>query len=375
MVTARKVLSISKRVAGVLLALAVGAAPGAAQLAGQPKTAEQVYKNIKVLQGSPADSFNQGMHLISGALGVNCEYCHVERDFVSDNVKKKDVARGMITMTAELNQRSFQGQPVITCYTCHQGNAIPVNTPVLPRPGYPEVRKAEAGLPSASQILSNYIAALGGEQNLKKIKTRLITAQQDVPTGPGGVNPAPAQVEIYQKAPSLLLRVAKTNQATLLSGFDGTTAWGQDPRGRVVPAVELEAIRERRSADLYEPLNIAKEYSDLKVEGTEKVGDREAYVLVGRPTEGIPVRLYFDTKSGLLVRRLTVVPTAAGDSPFRVDYEDYRSAASGVKYPFRIHMEPAGSRTELITHSTFQVQQIQENVAIDDAKFVKPESK
>ena len=381
MVTARKVLSISKRVPGLMLALAVGvgalltATPGAAQLAGQPKTAEQAYKNIKVLQGSPADSFNQGMHLISGALGVNCEYCHVEKDFVSDDVKKKDVARGMITMTAELNQRSFEGKPVITCFTCHQGNAIPANMPMLPRPGYPDAKKAEPGLPSASQILANYVAALGGEQNLKKIKTRLITAQQDVPTGPGGVNPVPAQVEIYQKAPNLLLRVAKTNQATLLSGFDGTTAWGQDPRGRVVPAVELEAIRERRGADLYEPLNIVKEYSDLKVEGTEKVGAAEAYVLVGRPSEGIPVRFYFDTKSGLLVRRLTVVPTAAGDSPFQVDYEDYRNAGSGVKYPFRIHMEPAGSRTELITHSTIQVKQIQENVAIDDAKFVKPESK
>ena len=381
MVTARKKISISKRAPALVLALLVGAGvlltseTGAAQTAGQPRTAEQVYKNIKVLRGSPADSFNQGMHLISGALGVNCEYCHVERDFVSDDVKKKDVARAMIMMTAELNRRSFQGKPVITCYTCHEGNAIPVNTPLLPRPAYPAVKKDELGLPSASQILSNYIAALGGEQNLKKITTRLITAQQDVPTGPGGVNPAPAQIELYQKAPNLLLRVAKTNQATLLSGFDGSTAWGQDPRGKVVPAVELEAIRERRGADLYEPLNIAREYSNLKVEGTEKVGAVEAYVLVGRPSEGIPVRFYFDTKSGLLVRRLTVVPTLAGDSPYQVDYEDYRDGGSGVKYPFRIQMEPAGSRTELITHSTLQVQRIQENVAIDDAKFVKPESK
>ena len=135
-----------------MLALLVGTGvlltteTGAAQTAGQPRTAEQVYKNIKVLQGSSADSFNQGMHLISGALGVNCEYCHVERDFVSDDVKKKDLARAMIRMTAELNQRSFQGKPVITCYTCHQGNTIPVNTPVLPRPGYPAVKKTEPGL-------------------------------------------------------------------------------------------------------------------------------------------------------------------------------------------------------------------------------------
>lgn len=359
----------------VVVGLLLTAEHGAAQPAGGARAAEQVYKNIKVLQGSPADSFNQAMHLISGALGVNCEYCHKEMDFVSDEVKKKDVARGMITMTAELNQHVFQGKQVITCYTCHQGNAIPRNTPLLPLVGHAVETKREIGLPSAAEVLSKYVAALGGEENLKKITTRLITAEQDVPTGPGGVTPAPAQVEVYQKAPNLLLRVAKTSQATLLSGFDGTAAWGQDPRGRVVPLVELESVRERRSADLYEPLDIAKEYSDLKVDGIEKVGAAEAYVVVGQPSEGIPVRLYFDTKSGLLLRRFTVVPTAAGDSPFQVDYEDYRDAGSGVKYPFRIHMEPAGSRTELVTHSTVRVQHIQENVAIDDAKFIKPETK
>ncbi len=373
--------SISRRGPQALIAWAITvgllltAERGAAQSAGGARTAEQVYKNIKVLQGTSADSFNQGMHLISGALGVNCEYCHVEMNFVSDEVKTKDVARGMITMTADLNRRAFNGKQVITCYTCHQGNAIPKNTPALPLPGYAALKKPETGLPSAAQVLSRYIAALGGEQNLKKITTRVITAQQDIPTGPGGVIAAPAQVEVYQKAPNLLLRVARTNQATLLNGFDGTMAWVQDARGRVVSPVELERVRERRSADFYEPLNLAKEYSGLQVDGIEKVGAAEAYVIAGQPSEGIPVRLYFDTKSGLLLRRVTVVPTEAGNSPYQVDYEDYRDAGNGVKYPFRIHMEPAGPRTELVTHSTIRVQRIQENVAIDDAKFVKPESK
>ena len=348
---------------------------GAAQSAGGTRTAEQVYKNIKVLQGTSADSFNQGMHLISGALGVNCEYCHAEMNFVSDEVKTKDIARGMITMTADLNRRAFNGKQVITCYTCHQGNAIPKNTPALPIPGYGTLKKPETGLPSAAQVLSRYIAALGGEQNLKKITTRVITAQQDIPTGPGGVIAAPAVVEVYQKSPNLLLRVAKTKQATLLNGFDGTIAWVEDARGRVVSPVELERVRERRSADFYEPLNLAKEYSGLQVEGVERVGASEAYVIAGQPSEGIPVRLYFDTKSGLLLRRVTVVPTEAGNSPYQVDYEDYRDAGNGVKYPFRIHMEPAGPRTELATHSTIRVQRIEENMTIDDAKFVKPESK
>jgi hypothetical protein len=381
MLRARIRLSVGRRVrqltiaCPVIVGLLLADEHGAAQATGDARTAEQVYKNVKVLQGSPADSFNQAMHLISGALGVNCEYCHKEMDFVSDEIKKKDVARAMITMTAELNQRVFQGKQVITCYTCHQGNPIPRNTPVLPLAGRAEDTKPETGLPSAAEVLFKYIGALGGERNLKKITTRLITAEQDVPTGPGGVNPTPAQVEVYEKAPNLVLRVAKTKKATLLSGFDGTAAWGQDPKGRVVPLVELESVRERRSADFYEPLDIVKEYSDLKVDGIEKVGAAEAYVVVGQPSEGIPVRLYFDTKSGLLLRRFTIVPTVAGDSPFEVDYEDYRDAGNGVKYPFRIHMEPAGPRTELATHSTMRVQHIQENVALDDAKFIKPETK
>src|SRR5271166_7000805 len=104
MLRARIRLSVGRRVpqltiaCPVMVGLLLAAEHGAAQATGDARTAEQVYKNVKVLQGSSADSFNQAMHLISGALGVNCEYCHKEMDFVSDEIKKKDVARGMITM-------------------------------------------------------------------------------------------------------------------------------------------------------------------------------------------------------------------------------------------------------------------------------------
>jgi len=58
-----------------------------------------------------------------------------------------------------------------------------------------------------------------------------------------------------------------------------------------------------------------------------------------------------------------------------VDYDDYRDTGSGVKYPFLIHMDPATPRLELVTQSTIHVQQVQDNVPIDDTKFVKPVSK
>ena len=69
----------------VALVLA-GAGLAAAQVspANEGKTAEQVYKNIKVLQGTPANELNQSMHLMKGAVGLDCLYCHIEREWDKD---------------------------------------------------------------------------------------------------------------------------------------------------------------------------------------------------------------------------------------------------------------------------------------------------
>src|ERR1017187_4890247 len=71
-IPAPRVLS---RFACALAALILTAVYAPAQPA---KRADEVYKNLKVLGATPADSLNQGMHLISGELGVDCEYCHAE---------------------------------------------------------------------------------------------------------------------------------------------------------------------------------------------------------------------------------------------------------------------------------------------------------
>ena len=42
------------------------------------KTTEEVYKNIQVLRGVPADQLNPTMRLVALSLGVQCSFCHVE---------------------------------------------------------------------------------------------------------------------------------------------------------------------------------------------------------------------------------------------------------------------------------------------------------
>ena len=81
----------------------------------------------------------------------------------------------------------------------------------------------------------------------------------------------------------------------------------------------------------------------MTVTGIESVNNRDAYLVVGVPQGDSPESLYFDTQTGLLLRKQTVLPTPIGDSPFQMDFDDYRDTGSGVKFPFLIHMSPSNA--------------------------------
>jgi hypothetical protein len=63
------------------------------------------------------------------SLGVECEFCHVQKDFSSDDKKEKATARQMIDMTHGINEQNFNGRTEIRCYTCHRGAQKPRSVP------------------------------------------------------------------------------------------------------------------------------------------------------------------------------------------------------------------------------------------------------
>jgi len=356
-------------VAGLVLAIA-GLARGQVSPANEGKTAEQVYKNIKVLQGTPANELNQSMHLMKGATGMDCLYCHIEREWEKDVKPPKEVARAMITMMMDINKRNFGGRQVVTCNTCHNGRPIPAATPIFPVVEPKEVSKP--ALPTVDQILAKYVQALGGEAAIRKVTSRTITGAQFIPTGPGGTVPTPAAVERYQKAPNLAVTIYRAPAYAISQGFDGTAAWSQDQAGRVTEPVRIDVARAARAADLYEPLNLKRQYTTMTIRGIETVNNRDAYLVVGVPQGEPPESLYFDTQTGLLLRKQTILTTPIGGSPFQTDFDDYRDTGSGVKFPFLIHMSPATARTELAPEATLRVSNVDDNKPIEDSKFTKP---
>jgi hypothetical protein len=354
--------------AGTLL---MQAQAGPANMEG--KTAEQVYKNIKVLTGTPADQLNPAMHLIRAALGVDCEFCHEETNRAADTKRPKDIARKMMQMMMDINKTSFNGRQQVTCDTCHRGSPDPENMPMLPLADQAEA--PQVPLPSVDQLLAKYVEALGGEQAIRKVTSRVITGTQFIPTGPGGAVPVPAAIERDVKAPNLIVNIYKTPTYTISDGFDGTVAWSQDARGRVLEAGKLEQGRAKRGDDFYEPLNLKGEFTQMQVRGIERVNDRDAYVVVGRPQGDSPERLYFDTETGLLLRRSSVLPTPVGNIPLQVNYADYRDTGSGVKYPYLITLDPASADAVLTVEATIRVTKVQDNAPVDDSKFAKPAPK
>jgi hypothetical protein len=366
-----------RRIIAAVVLVYLGTLVASAQAQTQPiesRTAEQVYKSIQALRGTPATELILAMHYIRGALGVDCEYCHDSRDRSSDVKKPKQIARQMISMVFEINKNTFQGRQVVTCYTCHRGHVQPIGVPLYPLEE-PKPEVPPPALPSADQILENYVRALGGEQAIRKVTSRVITATQYVPTGPGGTIPVPAQTEQYQKAPNLVLNVYHTPTYSISDGFDGTTKWAQDAAGRVSEALKIDQGRARRSARFYESVDLKQQYSKMTVSGVERVQNRDAYLVVAYPPDDVPERLYFDRDTGLLLRKVTFLPTPIGDIPFEVNYEDYRDAGKGVKLPFVLRMIPATPRVEMGVSSTVRIQKVEENVPIEDGKFAKPASK
>src|SRR5687768_7126819 len=69
------------------------------------------------------------MQAIADALGVECQFCHAPKAVTTAGRLRLDVAREMIAMTSELNDRVARATGAdgtrVSCITCHRGVAIP----------------------------------------------------------------------------------------------------------------------------------------------------------------------------------------------------------------------------------------------------------
>jgi hypothetical protein len=100
------------------------------RIAGREKEpADQVFKNIELLKGRPAERLPGMMEALTGLVGVECTFCHNPDRWDSEEKPQKVAARRHFAMQAQLNKEQFGGENKITCWTCHRGQPKPEIVP------------------------------------------------------------------------------------------------------------------------------------------------------------------------------------------------------------------------------------------------------
>jgi hypothetical protein len=344
-----------------------------AQPAPAAKTADQAFKNVQMLKGIPPDQLIPTMQFISASLGVECEYCHVEGAFEKDDKKTKQTARKMMEMMFAINKGTFENRRAVTCYSCHRGATRPVAIPTIPSGADGTNRNEPTNLAGndthaedqgtnlatvVDPILEKYIAALGGAASIQKVASRLEKGSADL-TG------KQFPIEIYAQAPDKRISVMHLPNGDSITAYNGRVGW-RSVSGRPTQWMSpAEADASRLEADLLLPLRMKQIFSDLRLMPTNKIDGRDVNVLQGLREGKPPVNFYFDQQTGLLIRLVEYADTALGLNPTQIDYADYRDS-NGVKIPYRRTVaRPRGK-------FTIQIESVQQNVPIDERKFMPP---
>jgi len=346
------------------------------------KPVEQVFKNIKVLKGMPQSQLYPTMRFMAASLGFQCGSCHVIKNFIdaaADDKPEKQTARQMIKMVIDLKQQ-FQGNPAVTCYTCHRGLRAPQGAPLLPLPiastsatgGAPAGMSTGSLQPSADDVLNKYLAAIGGAAATERITSCALKGTTTTAIGPTVAYESEQSVpdkghEVFT-LPTLSGRsCAGDSRCEYERVINGRQGWLKSGAG--VQELVGEQLGDQKSAFLlFQILRLKDQYASFRYSGHDRMNDRGVNVLDAVRSDGKSERLYFDIESGLLRRRISYLRTLIAAIPQQTDFEDYRDV-DGLKVPFTITMAYVDAGSQPIVR---RFSEIKLNVPIPESKFEKP---
>lgn len=209
-------------------------------------------------------------------------------------------------------------------------------------------------LTTADAVLDKYFAAVGGKEKLRTIQDMTTAATTDI-------QGRTLEMETKLKMPN------KYKQVSYMMGneaggatYDGSTL-SRSMRGQQTTKQGKEAMMEFLQSHPFPELYYDTLGVEKKLVGVEKVDDKDAYK-IQYSADGKDWFDYFDTQTGLKVKRTATIESPRGKMETDVRFGNYKEV-NGIKFPF--------TRSQKMGQfeMTMETQSIKLNKGIDDKQF------
>ncbi len=229
----------------------------------------------------------------------------------------------------------------------------------------------QAQAQTADDIIEKHLAAVGGRAALAKLQTR--TSSGTVTVSTQGAELA-GTVDVYLKAPNKSRSYIKIDMSQFGAGemvvdqrCDGQAAFVSNSiqGDQELTGDQLQGMLNQTFPSSL--LNYKDAGAKLELQGKDKVGTRDAFVILYTPKAGTPAKQYYDAENYMLLRSVSKmnVPELGGEVEQTTDVSDYRDV-DGIKLPFKTTVV-SSMQTISIT-----LNKIEHNKPIDDTMFSKP---
>ena len=223
------------------------------------------------------------------------------------------------------------------------GNPVQDNKMALP-----------AGM-TAEKVIEDYINAIGGMAKINAIKDIQTTSVMKTP-GPEFV------IKTWQKGGKISTEMTMNGQTINSRKYDGAKATESGMGGaRDLEGEDLADLKEQ--AAFCKEANYVSGGYKLTLKGLEAINGNNAYVIEVERPDGKKTTEYYDMKTSLKVREISLVQGPEGQATMTNDFADYKDAG-GVLFPNTITLNGIFPMPVKAVMSEIKV-----NAGIDDAVF------
>jgi len=216
------------------------------------------------------------------------------------------------------------------------------------------------------ELLAAHFEALGGEENLRAVKTAKMSGNMTM--GPGMEVPFEVVFARPQK-----MRMEFTMQGmTAVQAYDGETAWSVMPfMGKTDPEVmaDDQAKEAKERADFDGPLMDWQEKGhQVELLGLEETEGTEAYKIKIDLANGDTRYQFLDSEYFITIKTESTVNMQGNEMEFETILSDYKEV-DGLMFPHSYESKPKGAPSgQVITVESYEL-----GVEVSDDMFAMPE--